>query len=296
MRVIYHEVQMSSRSDVYDLRLIGDCHFGTVACEKDRLAKDFAEIGAIESGGWIGMGDYFEAVLPNDKRADGRVVDPDMMANAKQSYGKFANVCADQLADIMHPAAHNCIGLLEGNHEETINNRYHNDILDRLLGKLTEWNVSIENLTYEAVIILGFHRMVGSIKKGPGRNVKLYVWHGKGGGTTRAAQCNRLERMRTVVPDCEVYAVGHYHRVSHFPEYPFRIFESPENPKAIQREQWFIGSPSYYRAYVDGVSTYASRAGYAPSALGHARVLIRPFASTHVNGEDVEMPVIRPQW
>jgi hypothetical protein len=217
------------------------------------------------------------------------------MAESKNSYGKFVNLCADKMADIMHPAAHNYIGLLEGNHEEKINARYHNDILDRLLGKMTAWNPTIENLTYEAIVILSFTRKAG---KGiqPKRTVKLYVWHGKSAGVTRACQVNRLERMRMVVPDCDVYAVGHHHKVCHFPEYPFRVVVSKDNPRVLQREQWFIGSPSYYRAYVDGASTYASRAGYAPSALGHARLLIRPFVNTTIHGEDTEYAEIKPQW
>lgn len=295
MRVIYRKIEMTSRSDEYDLRLIGDSHYGTIACDVDLLRHDFKDIGAVTCGGWIGMGDYFEAILPNDIRHDGRTIDPDVMSRAKNSYGKFVNLCVQDMADIMQPAAHNCIGLLSGNHEETINTRYHHDMVGQLLGQLHAKNLTIEDLTYEAVIILTFSRKTGKTKQ-PTRNVILYVWHGAGGGTTRGGRINRREKMRQTIPDADLYATGHFHEKAQYPEYPMRVVISEDNPHLLQREQWFLGVPSFYRTYVEGISTYASKMGYPPSGLGHNRVIIRPFATKTIGGVQFDMPDIKPQW
>ena len=312
MDYIIREIKMPGRG-FYDLGLTGDWHYGGVACATDLLAEAAKMLGT-RCHGWLGMGDYHDAIGRTDRRWDDKNLDPELFltsaakGGAGGSVARYHELCSDRLAEMFAPAAHNCLGLLSGNHEVTISTRYDRDLMYRLTEGMRskrggKTNPNLQALDYEAVIVLRFTRH----QKGGSSLVKLFLHHGAGAAATKGGQANKLLSMATVLPEADAFICGHYHREDFWIEHPMKLHfldkngSDPQEIVPMEGRQLFVQVQSFYRTYVKGSSNYASRRLYRPTGLG-ARVLrIWPFRRFYheVAGErvlDLATPVIEPLW
>jgi len=57
-----------SRPDTFNLYPLGDIHAGSIHCSETEITKQVERIRVDPKGYWIGMGDYADSIVKNDKR------------------------------------------------------------------------------------------------------------------------------------------------------------------------------------------------------------------------------------
>ena len=77
MHLIERRIPYSSKSDTFNLYGIGDVHVGNIGFAKDKFERDIKAIKNDPRALVVLMGDLADAIVPTDKRFDGRTVHPD---------------------------------------------------------------------------------------------------------------------------------------------------------------------------------------------------------------------------
>jgi hypothetical protein len=269
MNIVDYTINCKSRSDVFKLIPIGDIHYGTKNCDVKKLDGLISWIATQPNVYWIGMGDMVEAINYSDKRFDPRNILPEL----QNSLDNLPSAQAFKLAKKFNCIKHKCIGLLEGNHEETVRLRYHLSITDLLADKL-----ETKNLGYNCFIRLYFNR-TGNIK-----TVMIYATHGFGGGRKPGGQVNNITDIARDF-ESDIYLFGHVHNKIGIDR---ERLEVNHKGKAIlyARKKVFAITGSFYNAYVVGCKSYAEKMGYSPNPTGIVKITIEPHRSRRSRGEE----------
>jgi len=98
----------------------------------------------------------------------------------------IARLQEEKYCQIYRPIAKKCIGLVSGNHEDSIKKHSHINVHKNICDAL-----SVPNLGSSAFIRLRFERE----NTGHRQNFDIYVAHGAGWAITKGAKLNRLERV-----------------------------------------------------------------------------------------------------
>ena len=122
--IIYH-----SRSDVFTLIGLGDCHLGNVGFETRKFLDTIDEIKNNRNYLWVGTGDYIEAINFADKRFDPKSIDP---CYDIKDISRLVQIQIEDMVSYLKPIADKCLGICVGNHEETIRLSYYYDVGDRM--------------------------------------------------------------------------------------------------------------------------------------------------------------------
>ena len=144
MEYVRREISFS-RPDTFKLYPIGDIHCGSVHCAEHEIKNKVEEIRRTKNSLWVGMGDYADCITTNDKRweAYGLAdwVEHDDIINSQRVW----------LNKLFKPIQGKCLGLLTGNHEETIHDRHQDAITQHLCDDL-----NVPFLSYSCFIDLAF--------------------------------------------------------------------------------------------------------------------------------------------
>lgn len=254
-RVIEHK-----RPDIFNLHPIGDIHAGSIHCSESKIKAKVQEIKDDKKAIWIGMGDYADCITTNDKRwsAYGLAdwVQQDDIIDSQRKW----------LVDLLKPIQGKCIGLLTGNHEETIHDR-HQDALTRHICD----DLGVPYLSYTCFVDLVFDR--GGTK----RLYQIFAWHGAGAAASDGGKLMRLMRLVNEV-QADIYLMGHLHDV--VIKNPHRLKSINGRIKSVPLVAAMTGS--WLTAYTQpkagvqmGVS-YAEKKGYTPNRIGSPVIHIWP--------------------
>ena len=121
MRTFFKRIHLKSKADIVKVIPVGDIHDGTKANDEKKRKETVEYIGSDPNCFWLGMGDYVNAINYSDKRFD-----PEDMRDPT----KLKDLVADQektIIKLFKPIRKQCIGMLGGNHEETVLKKYHRD-------------------------------------------------------------------------------------------------------------------------------------------------------------------------
>ena len=183
----------------------------------------------------------------------------DLLNNATKSsvsdiYEEVLNP-RDQIKEtcvLLTPIKDRILGIISGNHERRTDKEVGISPIEILADKLGVLYCGIEVLLK---IRLGRNRM------GRSTFYTLYATHGWGGGRTKGAKANNLERLKNIVM-CDVYCLAHVHEMISFPS----MIYVPERQCDVvtERTMWFVNSGSYLKRG----SGYAAAKGYPPTVLG----------------------------
>lgn len=127
----------------FKLYALGDIHAGTIHCVEEDIKRKVAEIAKERNAYWIGMGDYAEFITPKDKRFD-----PSQKAIAE--WCKQDNIAHDQtewIYKLFKPIAKKCVGLLYGNHEESMRIFNHDNVQQNICEDL-----GVDNLGFSCFL------------------------------------------------------------------------------------------------------------------------------------------------
>ncbi len=209
----------------------------------------------------IGMGDYCDSILANDKRFDigglSSWLEKDNIIESQRSKAK----------ELFSPVKDKIKCLLTGNHEETIHLRYQNNITRNLCDDL-----GVRYGGYSCFLSLSFTKSNGHT-----RNYIIHAWHGSGAAQSEGA---RLMRLMSLVNEIQahIYLMGHLHAMTqHTPD---RLLCVRGKIKSIKLAATLTGS--WLKAYTQPKNgerlspSYAEMKGYKPARLGSPCIVIRP--------------------
>jgi hypothetical protein len=251
------------RPDVFRIYPIGDIHKGSPHCDENKIEEQIALISQDKNARIIGMGDYTDCILANDKRFDIEGFAP---------WCKRDNIVESQreaIVKLFTPVKDKILCLLTGNHEETIHTYYQDDITRNICKDL-----GVRYGGYSAYIVPNFVR---SYKADGASNCSkqytIHAWHGAGASQSDGAVMMRLMSLVNEI-QADIYLMGHLHKiVSHTPERLF-LFRG----KVKSRPLIATCTGSWVKTYTQSVSSinYAEKKGYKPSRIGCPVISIKP--------------------
>ena len=243
--------------DRMELYLLGDMHIGTLACDVPLLKDFIAHIRKRPNARVLLMGDAIDAIGPFDKRLDIETLDYDTRSGKPVIDFQVDAACA-----ILKPIAPIILGVLTGNHEEKVRTQSGSDptyqICKELKIKYLKWHVLA---ALDFTIGNSVHRVV------------LDAAHGRFAGRKAGGAMNRIYDIAGYFPTADIVARGHSHHL--FCDYePTLVLGKILDIE--ERKVWGCNTGSFFRAYQQGVTSYAEQWDCSPSALGCVR-----FTFTH---------------
>lgn len=253
------------------LTFIGDVHYNTKDCDKDRFEALIPWLAAREKQvdskvHIIGTGDYNDTFSPSERAA---------LAAAKGGQGlhetsleMLDSVLVDMTKtfyQVVKPVEHCFLGLLEGHH--------YGDIISEVEGarglRTTEYLAKLIGCPYLgdlAVVKLNFARY--------GLTFTTVAMHGYGSARTPGAQLMKRVRMADVFEGADLYVMGHDNNKIVFPREPLRI--GPDG-KLGHHKQYFIGAGSFQRGYRFDTpyGNYVEKLALPPHLLGVTMVFLK---------------------
>lgn len=207
------------------------------------------------------LGDYFECTSPSERW---KLAGANLHETTYETLNRANIIQADQFIECMLPAKGRIWTVLKGHHSS-----------DLMFGKeIKGSDVYIaESLTaeYAGDGVLTIYLTVNGLP------FKIFCMHGYGSARTDGAQMTKRLRMREIVLDANVYAMGHDNSKQVLAKEPFLL--TPEGMKPIK--QYFVGIGSFQESYELGKMTagYAEKLALAPSVLGVVRISIEVDSS-----------------
>ncbi len=251
----------------FELYALGDIHAGTIHCMENRVQAKVAEIARNKRAKWIGMGDYAEFITPSDPRWDPSQrsiagwVEPDNIAETQTKW----------VVNLFKPIKDKCIGLLYGNHEESIRRHNHDNVHKNICDRL-----GVDNLGFASFIRFYFRRENSK----ESHMITGVFTHGRTGAITSGAKLNMLLRFMNQFGGKNVlmYAYAHVHDILTTP----RPYLTPGENRFGQGEledqtEWGAMTGSWFRTYTQGIhASYGEQKLYPASTIGCVVFKINP--------------------
>jgi hypothetical protein len=257
---VVKKVITHTRPDRFDIYGIGDIHAGSIHCSESKIIAKVQEIKENEKAYWIGMGDYADSITSQDKRWD---------ACGIAKWVKKKDIIESQenwLIELFTPIKSKCLGLLTGNHEETVHDKHDSAITEHLCGKL-----EVPYLSYACFVDLVFDR------SGSKKLYQIFAWHGSGAAQSDGGKLMRLMKLVNEI-QADIYLMGHLHDI--VIKTPHRLKCSNGKVKstplvAAMTGSWLTAYTQPHTKEEVGIS-YAEKKGYTPNRIGCPVIHIFP--------------------
>lgn len=253
------------------IRGLFDIHYGSMACEVNRLREDIAKI---KKNGeyWFLGGDNTDAIGIKDKRFNAYNLKASIQTRVHDLYREQVK----ELYKELKPIKDRCLGVMMGNHEITCLDNYGID----LAGYMAEL-LGTTNLSYTCLMNLNFTKSHGKSNTS-GVEVKLFLSHGFGAGASPAGAMNALVNRGSIGFLADIYWDGHHHKKM----FMFQPILKCVKERVVEMKRLFVLGGTYHKTYQNGIHNYAERTAYAPAELGSNAIRITPFAfkNEKVNG------------
>jgi predicted MPP superfamily phosphohydrolase len=212
--------------------ILGDVHLGQKACAKERFLKTIDFIAKDKNVFVILGGDLVEMVTRSQK---GNMLLEQVISPTQQLI---------QIEDILKPLAKKgkILGIVKDNHLA----RLEKDALVDMNEKMA-YDLGVQYWGVGGIVILNVQ----------GRKYKLAIQHGKDSAINEFTALNKMMRN---YPDCDIYVLGHDHKLS---ARKIVTLHAHEDGTECGREHYQIRSGSYLK-----MADYARECLYEPSVIG----------------------------
>ena len=224
---------------------LGDLHRGHQGFNYELWLKILDAIKSEPNAFWVTTGDLFEVALIGSKG------DPyGSMAPESEFYA---------LAKELAPIAHKCLGGVDSNHHARF---------EKASG------MSMDRLFYgELGIREKFLGDFGLIRVICGEApYHICMHHGNGGGATRGAAVNNLQKLSNIFSGADLYMEGHTHMFDNFVDEMFYIDKKRGN--WVRYNAHFVTTGHM----IDYMKSYAAKKKYKPSSMGVSRTVLSAAA------------------
>lgn len=269
MKVIEFTWEDVSRSQEFTIIPISDIHIGAKSCDEKRLRRTVERIKDDPNCYWIGGGDYCDLISVKDKRFDPSqladwITTPDLIDIPKAQFNRIMEYLA--------PIASKCLGMIEGNHETFIKQRYERDIYLEIVSAVKqEGGFPADKslaLGYNGWIALRFARSKSKGRNSGVRVIKISLHHGFVGGKLAGAKALNMQRWLWS-HDCDIAVFGHSHNTG----VQIEAIEWVNNGMKVEHaNRYGVYAGSYLKSFSnDNNSTYAESKGYFPQGMAASR-------------------------
>ena len=263
MEFCKHNITTDSRTEWYNIIPLGDTHLGNIGCELKALQNMVNWIKEKDNTYWIGMGDYIDAINYSDPRFDPKTLSTKYIAEG--NIDKCIQMQINDIVDILEPIKDKCLGLLRGNHEETVRKYYHFDVLYEMAKDL---NLNRNLLLYDTAIIrMRFKRAGKAVNM-----YDIYVSHGNIGGRTYVAKANRLSYL-VAEHDADIYLLAHSH-IKLAQMRTKRYFN--RTGKYCKKKIVQAMTGCFLSGYTVGKTSYVEKMMFPPTDIGCVKIMLKP--------------------
>ena len=217
---------------------------------------------------FIGVGDYVDSVSPsNQATLDVAFARGDLYDTPARMLRTAADAYRDEFLKLVEGTEGRWDALLRGHH--TYKYSVKRDDGSTLL-RNTDLDIA-EALGAPYLGGIGREKdmaMLSYVFPGRGKKnvLRVFVWHGEGGGQSFASPLNQLERMARQHP-AHVYIIAHHHKLV-AGRYVRLNQEIDATTKLRATDAAIVAAGSWLRGFMPEDVTYAEDAGYAPLAIG----------------------------
>jgi len=229
------------KSDKAYLIPIGDIHIGDKMCNYEALQSHIDWVLNEPDAYIVGIGDWLNVATRSSKSSP---FQQDLTLQEQ----------VEKCIKLFMPVKHKIIGMVSGNHEQRLEDLCGYDPLSPIAHAL--------NIPYWGVCAVGC-LVVG--KKRP-IAYTMFVHHTTGGGNTVGAKLNRIDKLRGIVSNCDLYMGGHNHQLGTIPVLTRTV--DVIHKKVIEKRQMLVDCGSFLN-WEDG---YAERMMLQPAKLGCPRI------------------------
>lgn len=207
-------------SPIIRLYPISDTHVGALASNHSHLVS-LANIIADDPHAYvIGIGDYIEAISPDDWRFDPSELStlwndlaPSLASTDTPLPDYINNIFYHQalyFAHLFQPTRGKWLGLINGNHESTCVRKHHFSPTSIIAHHLSAPHVGGTDES-------GWLRLLLRSNNRTRHTINIYLQHGWGGGELRGSDALKLQRLLWR-KSADILILGHVHRPTAFPE------------------------------------------------------------------------------
>ena len=248
--------RMVSKNKPAIIYVFADTHFGNPAVDLDLLQEHIKQCKK-EKAQWLHLGDWIEAITPNDRRFDHRIISDTIEDSWEQARDHF------------WPIRKQGIAMLSGNHEELVERYY------GMRTKTLARELGVPYLGYSGFIRYGLtHHAIWNDKITQEKGITvdkaytLFLHHGHGMGALLGAKQINLHRMSHKFM-ANIYLIGHIHTYMQTTDALIGV----GNGRMKEVYRHYASAPSYLKGYDDtDISTYAERKAMYPQPVGCLRL------------------------
>jgi len=239
------------KSNPLTLVTIGDIHWGNNNVDKKMLNNVIKYVKEHRCY-WIGMGDYGDAIIPDDRRFNLDTIDAEY--NTPKAQYKA-------IKELFRPIANKCLGLADGNHDYLHWIKHQHNYVEELAEDL-----GVPYLQIDCFLRFYFKRY--------NTNFDVYAHHGWTGARTKGGKINRIYDLEQIFPMCNLYVMGHMHDLG-LTDKKINLWVD-DDMKIRDKISYFLFSGSFLKGYVADQISYVEEKTYRPSVLGSPVLSVTP--------------------
>ena len=236
------------------------------ASDIDRLEKHI-KWGIAQDAIFVGMGDFSDFLSPSNKL---RLRQAGLYDTAEEVIDQAAITIEKELMEVLRPTIGRWLGFIEGHHSYT-------SLDGTTTGQRFSRFLQCPYLGDSAILRITFRD-----EQNHGVNLKMFVHHGHGGGSTYGGILNRLERFAARFPDIQLIMTGHHHQVIVQPMDSLDVTDRGE-PYLFHKTRMLVCTGSFMKGWMQGHNIggrpqglYPEQKMMPPTALGAPLIIAHP--------------------
>ena len=263
MKVIERTITLEDKKEPLILIPMGDMHIGNANCDLTYLKKMLKWINEKPNCYMLGMGDYVDCIVPQDKRFDFKEVDKQFV----KDLDNLPMAQVDYVRDLFMPLAeaNKIITLIPGNHEDMFRLRSGVNVMSELC----------KPLKIIAGDMMTFVRIKFDQKQFHTSPLTIWMHHGFfGGGRKKGSKVNNLEDVATGY-SASIYLAGHSHNL--FSTSSVQISLASSGTQTVANKKTFVNTGTFLKTLSkSGANGYSERKAYTPVKIGVVRIDVYP--------------------
>jgi len=182
-----------------NLRVFSDVHIEAHSTKMKKLKEDVAAAKR-EGAVVILLGDILDTAIRDSKGFYHGAISPEK--------------ALDMAEEVFEPVASQVKLIIPGNHERRVERVSGMDLTARFAERLGRADFYRSGPTVLSLKFYPRKQIRGERRKEESMwsTCKIFAHHGHGGGSRPGGAINRMEDLAKVVPDCDLYLMGHVHR------------------------------------------------------------------------------------
>lgn len=235
----------------WNLGAIADTHIGNVGFDKKGLKETLKGIQERDIN-IVLLGDIIDGICCKDKRHSYESLDFDLVA-PNELY-RYVDETVEYAKELFYPIRENIIGVVRGNHEQTLVRDQNRDVSYELARHL-----DVPYLHMSGFLRLKFRRSGSRFRRG----LDVFYHHGHGSVSTKAGKVRKnMQMAEGYIAD--IYLMGHVHEP--YCEVDCQIgVTHGRTPSLMERHRAYYTASSWLDTVMEGRTLYGEERMFRPA-------------------------------